>query len=402
MRHAPPLVWEFVEAESEEWEELTTAALSSNKDEVERPWRSVAFVATVAILMVLAALLGYRLWLEAEAGAAQIEHEIDALVHMEALQQRALDPAEIADAAVESVRFDNSGVMVCVIVTATMPLSDSVTYRETRFYQPVADSWQRTEPLLSFWGRKAEMNTATVHFDFHDLDLPFVEAIAASIENYHQSVRSLLELPPLTASSRMTVTIVPNSVPLLGTLKPDGTIELPSLIMVRAPAYGQPETAVYVRLRSLLTTKLIREALGPIEVRQQWLLFESYLGDWFASHADDLQIVADSAAFWRQQEGFAPCRQAQHFGLRDLYLSPWSSANFTSQPDKRHGVLAFYDYIACGDTQATIPTLLAAFGEYATWDSLAPAVFDMSADELQSAWHLFVEESKQDDGDARQ
>ena len=121
MRQNTQLAWEILEAEEEEWAEVTMAPAADEPRPARRQRYAAAF-GVVVLLMALSGIAGYRLVQEAEAGIAATEHHIGTLVEVETIrQQKGAATGEIA-ADVRSVVVKGSAAMVRVVVTETSSL----------------------------------------------------------------------------------------------------------------------------------------------------------------------------------------------------------------------------------------------------------------------------------------
>jgi len=286
---------------------------------------------------------------------------------------------------VESVRINASGAMVCVVVTETLASGESVTHRETRFYKPVGNQWRRTAPISSFWGSAAEFETATLHFDFHALDRPSVEAVAESLEAYHQALRGLLGLP--TPTQPITLTVAPSSVPIRIS-GANGAIELSSPRLY----YASTEQARVVILmdvsRAMLTARVFNEAISYYGVGPNWQPHVDALHEWVLLREKSLPGYLTSET---QCETPASCRcspQAFNAMLGDNFkdyhyghlYADYRSDTLTAAAQ------AFYDCLfQCGRIDA-VTALLAGFSKHESWTTLAPDVFGVGAVELASLW----------------
>ena len=255
MRHMALLDWEIVEVEEEEWQELI--AESPPEPSTPKPGRRMRTILSMVFLSVgLVAALGYRVWLEAERGLAQIERHLGALVQTETLRVREDYPGGEFASDVKSIEINGSGALVRVVVTDTTPLGKIVTHEETRFYKPGRNGWAPTGPLVSFWGRPAELETTSIHFAFYERDRPFVEQFAAPADTFHRALRAFLGVPALSATTQLSVTIAARNV-ALGTLTPQGELTLRSPQLIYSHPDQPADAILYTRLQDLLVARTL-------------------------------------------------------------------------------------------------------------------------------------------------
>ena len=72
MRQHTKIEWEILEAEEDEWAEVTLATATREPKPLRRQRLATVFGVSV-LLVALVALAGYRLWQEAVAGIAATE-----------------------------------------------------------------------------------------------------------------------------------------------------------------------------------------------------------------------------------------------------------------------------------------------------------------------------------------
>lgn len=378
MRTATTARWDFLEAEEEEWQEITKAT-SPDAAPQRRGWRRVLpGFGVVVLIAALATVVGLRLWRQAETGIARIEADARTVVQLETLRANTRQPLYSDLATVESVEINASGLLVRVIVTGTYSACAPQPFVETRFYQPCPSGWCRSEPLLSFWGKEVTLDTNNLHFAFFERDRLAVESAAAPVDAYISTLRAFLGLPPLAPAARIAVTVVPTWVNP-GVLAADGAMQLPSPHLLRIPT-ARDETAL---LRELLQAQVLshtlEEAAAHFRVRDEWRVTVLYLRWWIEQNPSKLLDVEASEPI-SGDESYAACTP---YTL--ALLSVDTFADYIPGVSEARPSIAnvFFDFLVSGKTQGSAPRLLAALGRHDTWHSLAPEVFGMSSEELQ-------------------
>jgi len=399
MRHDTQIEWEILEVEEDEWAEVTLTAASERKP---RRWqRLVTVFATAALLMALVAMTGYRLWQDAEAGIAATERHIGSLVQVETMHQQPLAATHELSTQVDDVVIKGSAAMVRVVVTETSWFGQVLPHIETRFYERCPAGWRRTEPVASFWGKPAALDTPTLHFDFYELDRPFVEAIAAPIDTYHLALRQILGLPPLRATGQITVAVVPRYV-AHGEVLPDGTMVEPSPYLYFAVLQGSEKpqylaeagTTFMRRLHLQLRERSMQERHAVYSIREVWKPLTAYLEQWLCDHAAELTALANGKP--PVDEGrFVDPTQA----IATLTGETINYAHVSELQDYRSDIMAFnayalFDFLVADHGPDAIPALLAAFGTQETWPAVIDEAFGMTMDELLAEWNAYVQRSE--------
>lgn len=388
MRHPPPFVWEIAEAEDEAWEELITVpAVAPPRQRRGASWAIVA-----SVIGVLTLLCGLRLWQEAEQGAALVEHDIGQVVQLEAVQARLAASSRLeesaVDTAMESVEFNFAGAMARVVVTKTTPGGQFVTYTEARFYRRQGARWERCAPIPAFWGSAATLDTPTLHFEYFVRDQAFVDWYAPALDAYHLTVRTLLGLPPLAESARITIALVPamRSSPFV--LHGDRIVQLSPVLFPTSAAASAGALCERTLQESLLKHAL-GEALAAHPIRPEWKSAVEHLETWIRAHAGQLPApgARESASVrtWTQPAAHYELASLNHEYVADSArgYAAYRNTHFAA------AVLAFYDFAAFHAGAEALPALLTAFARCDGWEAVATSALDMPAAELNAAWDAY-------------
>ncbi|MCB0052535.1 MAG: hypothetical protein KDE24_23660, partial [Caldilinea sp.] len=367
MREITQLEWEILEAEEEEWVEVTMAPPADEPRPAHRQWLA-KLLGSVALLATLSGMIGYRLVQDAEAGIAATERHIGTLVQVETIRQPPSGAAQAVSSAVDTVLVKGNGAMVRVVVTETSSLGRVLPHIETRFYERCPAGWRRTEPIPAFWGEPAVLETPTLHFEFYELDRPYVEAVAEPIDTYHVALRQILGLAALAVTGRVTVAVTTNYV-APGTVPPDGTLVEPSpyLYFAAPPGregpllYAEAETTLLHRLQAQLRTRTIQESRDVYGIQVMWQPLAGHLEFWLREHAAELPALARGGSL--QEDRFVWPAQA----LVTLTGEHMNSTQLAEDLAHRSDVIAFsahafFDFLAADRGPDAIPALLAAFG----------------------------------------
>ena len=402
MRQDTQIEWEILEVEEDEWAEVTLTAAQRERQPMRRQ-RLVTAFATGALLIALASVAGYRLWQDAEAGIAATERHIGSLVQVETMRQQPLAANHDLSTQVDDVVIKGSTAMVRVVVTETLSLGQVLPRIETRFYERCPAGWRRAEPVATFWGQSAELETPTLHFDFYELDRPFVEEVAAPIDAYHGALRQILGLPPLTATGQITVAVVPRYV-AHGKVLADGTMVEPSPYLYFAPPPGREKPQIYAeagttfmrRLHAQLRERSMQESQAVYSIREVWKPLTAYLQQWLRDHAAELPALSNGKPPVDQGRFVDP---AQAIATLTGETINFAHVSVSELQDYRSDIMAFnayalFDFLVADRGPDAIAALLAAFGTQDTWPAVIDEAFGMTMDELLVKWNAYIQRSE--------
>jgi hypothetical protein len=220
------LDWRFLDVEEEEWDrrlaEFDMAAAANGfpapagtkaAGEPGENWtptmhvllwlRSSSHVLfAAAVMLVLAAFVGYTLWWAAENGIMHMQQDVANVVKLETIQTRAHNPALHLHGSVQAVEFLDDTAMAAVSVTRTLPGGQVLAQVETRFYRHTPKGWLRTDPLPEFWGDLQSLDTANLRFVFRSKDRAAVEQLAPGAEALYVALRRATGQTLTAAGSR--------------------------------------------------------------------------------------------------------------------------------------------------------------------------------------------------------
>jgi hypothetical protein len=372
--------WEFLEVEDDEWAAFLAQNPLQRFPLQASSWRHARIgVAIADLIALLLAVAGFRLWNEAQQGITQIEGDVVALVRAETLRQNVVGPSDQLQAAVQAVEIDRSGLMARVVVTETSGLNYIWSFTESRFYTSSPSGWRRSDPLISFWGKEATLDTANLHFTYHELDRQVVEAVADPLDAYVSDLRVFLGLPALAPTKRITVVITPEPV-TRGSISADGMIQQPSPFLLRIPIRSNDESVLFTRLRSLLLVRTMDEVIARANVQAEWLPIMESLQWWL--ERNDVSLVkrgaGEAASSLKAPAQCASRHISMLFYLHEDVEQPSDAIAFDAD--------VLFDFVMSGKTQASVPILLSAFGHHTSWESLTPEVFGVSYEELRLVW----------------
>ncbi len=410
------LDWTILDVEQEEWDQLmadlgvaaangfpfAAAAAQDLRPDPEdwsaagsaqrwRRWRLIVPIAAAVVMLL--GLAGYGVWRTAEAGAARMLGDIANAVKLEEVTARAQGLAASAHESVQAVEFVNGSAMATVLVTPTLAGSGDDVQPEVRFYARTPRGWQRTEPVAAFWGSRAALDTASLHFAFGEKDRGVVEQAAPAAEAlYKRLCRATGQ--DLAAGGLLTVEIVPG-IWALDQGYVDGYVRMSSPMLYRvAPA--QRGELFGLLLRQVLADAMFDAVAQQTAVKAQWQTMVGGFRSWLWRSTTVQRVPAsETRGLLQLQRGkIVPMclddviNGASKSGTQDEY-PPWSypSNGRYRQEDRKEAAEQLIEYIAVTYGIDAVPKLLQGFAAFEDWESLTPAVLGVSAAELEAAWH---------------
>jgi hypothetical protein len=364
-------------------------------------WRSLVLGSSAVLIFAVA--IAYGAWRTAQEGLAHLELDVANVVTLENVTAHAVLPTEHGTATVESIELLGSMAMAQVVMTKTSALGNVTEVRQPRFYIHTATGWERTGPLAAFWGPTASLDTSNLHLVFGSRDRAAVEQIAPTAELLYSGF-TLATGQTLTAGGPLTIEIVPRY-QLAGAAFVEGRILVTSPFLFSSGiAMSKEET--FARLLHYAICEPILAALWQMPVKPQW---QPLLHDGFHCRQlnDIITAGTPAAAIFNWSTTVNPRDYMRLNSLLDRTDVPGSApAQQTANERERGGVNMYLAGTADSQTQAravgatqlvafiaatygldSLPRMVQGFRTYDDWESLAPAVFGVSAAELEAAWH---------------
>jgi hypothetical protein len=357
------------------------AATSTLQLWIARHWRRLA--AGAMLLMLLTAAVGYDAWRTAQQGLVHIQADVTNVVNLETIKARAEQPTAHIAENVEAVEQLEQAAMAHVVITHTLPSGKLVVSRQPRFYLQTPTGWQRTGPVAAFWAPAASLDTKMLHFIFGERDRAAVTQIAPQAETlYAGMIRATGQR--LTATGPLTIEVVPRFVTRVTF---DG-----SCIQVTSPTLFLPvamaKDEIFARLISdAICEPMLAAVMHQKPIKPQW----QPLADSFNCRLLADVIRAQEPAVATGLAGDFAVGPQSHIDLDALLaFSGHSGAARLHDPYdfplRSLGAAHLIAFIAATYGLDSLPNLLAGFSEYDDWETLSPAVFGLSAAELETAW----------------
>lgn len=331
---------------------------------------------------------------------------------------------------IEQSRFLGQQAMVEVrVVDAVFPLS----WREVRFYEQSATGWQRIPPVPAFWGDEQRLDSEYFTFRYRRGDGLAVQQAAATLDSHYSDLRRAFGLPAPSTVDRIRVEVeighgfsdrsqrrMQIRSPRLLSI-PDGLTDGDVLVQyalfiltewtITEAQERQSDNGTWQMsgsLRSGLRLWSYEQNGAPL-ARWQRALTETVLAT--NEESDEaLTALCQRLSVWGSETpGAGPGIPCERMGS-GLGKVDWQAAHLDQLP------APFVDY--AGESpyvQIELPgssLLLASLLDYATetygrgripvllgtpvgagsWQTLIPAVFDVSAEEFEAGWQEWLAE----------
>ena len=274
-------------------------------------------------LLLLQGVGGYLLWHYAEAGWNQIEVEIRSAVDAddwviehppkpssdtvgnrqeaehssETLEVIPHTPigSEMPGIEVESIRIDGSVAIVQVVVTETHSSGESITYRESRFFQQSGQGWRRSKPQPEWFGPWQTLETDSFRIHYRQLSAQMIQDAVPRLEAMVKLLRHDFGLPATTGHPKVLIEVSDvKTLPMVALVAAaNGTILVPMPALLQIPAEMPPDQAFVQSVIHSLASLLIRE----VEAQQPY--------EW-PSHTKRGRLMLNALAFWELWAGDEP------------------------------------------------------------------------------------------------
>lgn len=350
-------------------------------------------------------------------------------------------------------------VMARATVLRATATGDARPYRETYFYRHTDGQWQRIEPDPDLLGPKQTLHTAHFVLRYRAVDAAAVRQIAQHLDGMYGRIRRDVGLPAISPLAPIVIEISgAEPVNTFTFLERGLVVASPALLSVPVEVTASEvlSQALVYRLAVLTVNEIIDQntsadlAAGESRLVHWWPLFNA-LPLWVVWHEDGvLANGRDDVLRWlvhnaqagvpteRQAipNGYARlCRMYALWKLAPVEMSIPLSCTETDLarqrpiapmlplrldtlvaagrvPDSAHlneisavqivGLETVIEYMVATYGRDHVARFVAATFTHADWQSLIPAVFDVSATEFEVGWQHYVETRYGDDGLAKQ
>jgi hypothetical protein len=330
-------------------------------------------------------------------------------------------------------------------VTVRYPAADGemLAYRETRFYRQTDAGWQHIDPDPALMGPWQTLETEHFTIRYRPVDAIAVTEAAPRLDLLYDKMGRDFGLPAIAATSSFTIEVVTHGLPDGYDIRYTGrTMMVPSPTMLSVPVEMTEATVFYQSVVYPLTSLALMDAIDPHPnqwklqtARWQpfpyalrlWELWEDggplaagrqEVVRWLYQNAQAKSVDARQAVpagydqlcrtyrIW----GVSPESMAIPLGCSDVDTERWSAWRYPAMPsrlvprpyiekdggqveeasDSTVAIETIIEYVAATYGRDHLPRLLAALGEHASWQTLIPAVFAVSARDFEAGWQEYL------------
>lgn len=243
------------------------------------------------------------------------------------------------------------------------------------------------------------LETTSLRFETTPELADLVQSVAARIDTAYRQLRQQFGLPPTAAAGKLTILIDPGAVYALrcgGEQCAEGHQHEKDVLTIPAPAkaaaiYGISEAdALINEIAVRLSQRVLKEALQQQKPKPPWRAVTTGLHFYLAREIRNPD--------WQREEMYLRRRWLAQTQSLDLVYAPLITSSTPIVDSSVHPPIAdeladpLIEFILETYGYGILPALLEGFSQYTTWESLAPAVFYMSAEELEASWHAYLAE----------
>jgi hypothetical protein len=429
--------WTTVEEEND-WQALSLPPSPRARPNSWRRWRSPWLWALLGLLLLSVGGGVFTLEHAAQAGWDALEAELHNAVAADAWLARpatsAAPPAvQVVQAEVQAAQATMQAI-VQTVVTETLASGETRAYRTTDVYRESAAGWQRVEPSAALLGPLQTRATRYFQIDYYAVDAEVVRALAPRLDALYEQACASFGLSPSALAQRITVDLAEL---VKGASRTAGhfwrsssgvageVILLPSPLLLQLPVeqpaaewlYQAAASSVVEAVIWQLPLKMPRGAYrfrwGPLldalklwQVRQaggalageRVPVFRQMYGT--ASGAKDSFGVGAACRMdllWQQTTAvFWICHKLTMQTLRaagdTLLRSPAQRMRLATANEWGETVAleTVVEYAVARYGEERLPRLVQALSDHASWQTLVPAVFGVSAAEFEAGWQAYI------------
>jgi hypothetical protein len=399
-----------------------------------------------AVVLVIVATVGGWTWSVAQRGIAQIEAELRDTVELELWTTPSLDEAKSYESSTpardDTVHPLTSTVQLlalsgetAIVQLITQSEAGQPDLRQTRFYRQTAEGWQRTKPDAELWGVPHSLESPHFIFRFRQNDAGVVKLAAPQIEEVYIELQRNFGLTPSVEKLAIDVTVehVTGAIPI-----PQWKHEplvVPSPAIYLAPVELSESTILAQSIVLPLIDHMKGRAIEEHEIPPGWRPLLPGLALWqlwelempLAHWHDD---IVNSVYTGGPADAQLPDRYAELCAMHNLWMvSPiivgvplecrvsddevWVArrlvghgthmrlnhlGTWTKEYDESYffdftevvAVATVFEYTAATYGYEALPVLLADLARYGSWETLAPAVFGVSAADFEAGWRGYL------------
>lgn len=222
------------------------------------------------------------------------------------------------------------------------------------------------------------LTVVTDHFriEAHPRDLPAVTQVAPVIDARYRQLRRTLGLG--AAASRLSIAVAPHPITTGWRLSGNQLLIASPHSMSALPA--SLESALICVLQEPLTHVALAEAVDDESVRWQWTFMVAGLRHWLQR--------CPGAGVDPAPRGVEQALSA--YKMVDLLFTDADWFNPSQQTIRVEAAASLIAYLVHTYGEERLPDLLAAFGRHSHWQTLAPELFGIQAEEFEQGWQEYL------------
>jgi hypothetical protein len=403
------------EPHSDDVVEIATLGAASSR----RRW---LLIAACALLVLLVGFWGgQRLAERSEANLAQVEREMAEAIVAEAYLLRPTVNASMSNASVTKTP-DRDAPPLAITVTdvevtllemqGSLALVDLLVkspdvpwqhepYRMASTLRQGVNGWVTTTPNDIFWGERHTLDTTYFHVEYSQRDADAVMQVAPKLDALYLRLHADLDLPTPKRDKSVTVHITTsgiNNSDITDLRYSGSTLVVPAPDLIPRPPRISNANALHQSIAFPLAVKIFTTAQEQRPRPCEWHAVVEGIGLWLRWEEYDLPSKRrwefdTLVQAWRNDQGLPR--------LNDLIAIPqdcWQPPPYlemelpTDGPSVPRNELAatLIEYMVSTYGRDVVPALLQNFGHYSDWDSLIPAVTNVSAADVEAGWHAHL------------
>lgn len=373
----------------------------------------------------------YALELSARAGWDATKAEVQNSAVADAWLARPATAAAIPTVQVVQIKAQGATqAVVQAVVTQTLASGETIAYRTTDIYRVSATGWQRVAPASAQLGPMQTLATRYFEIDYYAVDGEVVKALAPRLDTLYEQACASFGLSPCAATHRIPVELAtdPRRAAAhwlrVSSEVADEVILLPSPLLLHLPVQHPAAEWLYQAAAVEVIRAVLRELIpnvrfGEGEFRWDSLLKALQLWQvWQAGGAlagERVEVLRQVYAAAPDAETIAACRVDLLLRLAtDVFQicdePAWQTAPVAGKPPLRpprelmHPVApqlwgggletvaleTMVEYVVARYGVERLPRLVQALSDHASWQTLIPAVFGISADEFEAGWQAYI------------
>jgi hypothetical protein len=333
-----------------------------------------------------------------------------------------------------------------IVQLVTEPTADEPVLRQTRFYRHTTEGWLLTHPDAEVWGAPHHLESAHFIFNFRQNDAEVVAAVAPQIDDVYSALQHNFGLTPSLEKQVIEVSIrrITGTMPYPRLLR--GHLVVPSPAIYAAPVELSDREILVQSIALPLIDDVIEQAVEVHNIPQHWqpLLRGLRLWQWWeldvplASWQQEVVqwFYIDLPKATAEQQSVLPDNYRELCTMHRLWMqSPvvvgiplkcttfdtatWSSRRWAAHvpqmsleqlqmpladwqtqaleeldlpysPNEALALSTLIEYAVSAYGYEQLPVLLASLPRYNDWETLAPAVFGVSAFDFEASWRSYL------------